>query len=62
MLDPWIIEEIRRREQDQRREEQERRSRVEIQIETPSIRPELGREDGGNKPSDRGVTIVDYAI
>jgi hypothetical protein len=64
MLDPWIIEEIRRREQEQR-QEQDRRSRLEIHIETPADRDRSGgrdRERDRERPSDRGVTIIDYTI
>lgn len=67
MLDPWVIEEIRRREEEQRQRE-ENRSRVEINIETPSeydrgSRPARPRgEDGGRPRSERGVAIIDFSI
>ncbi len=61
MLDPWIIEEIRRREEEQRQREE--RSRLEIQIETPN---ESGERRPGLQPpppsSDRGVTIIDLGV
>lgn len=68
MLDPWIIEEIRRREAEQRQREE--RSRIEIQIETPSDQPsdyerrDRGRIDDGQPTpgSERGVTIIDFSL
>ncbi len=64
MLDPWIFEEIRRREEDQRQRD-EQRSRLEIHIETPNESDERGRgrSPGWQPPppsGDRGVTIIDY--
>lgn len=58
MLDPWIIEEIRRREEEQRKQE---RSRLEIQIETPADRPEEPPRRERPK-QDRGVTIIDFSL
>jgi hypothetical protein len=55
MLDPWIIEEIRRRE-DERRDREA--GRVELPLESPqshdSDRPAPPREEG-----DRGVVVID---
>lgn len=58
MLDPWIIEEIRRREQ----EEQQHREqpRLEIPMDLP-IYP----TQGGPTPAptdERGVVIVDFRV
>ncbi len=56
MLDPWIIEEIRRRE------EQEREQRPHIEI--PADRPPYPEHGGRPQPppdSDRGVIIVDLS-
>jgi len=57
MLDPWIIEKIRRREETQRE-----REAIQIEIERP---PEYRRE--GTKPShaddagpQRGVTVIEF--
>ena len=62
MLDPWIIEEILRREEEQRQRD-ERRSRLEIQIETPSESPERSSVRQPPPPSvDRGVTIIDFSV
>ena len=58
MLDPWIIEEIRRREEDQRRREQ-RPPVLEMPVHGP--RPEE-REQGkqeDDSAKDRGVTVID---
>lgn len=61
MLDPWIIEEIRRREEEQRQEE--RRPFLEIQIETPHHHPLDPRDgDRDEQPvTERGVIIIDMA-
>ena len=60
MLDPWIIEEIRRRE------EQERRPERPV-IEAPrdyDDRPRYPSEDESRQPSgqERGVSIIDFTI
>ncbi|HET6612402.1 MAG TPA: hypothetical protein VFG83_10445 [Kofleriaceae bacterium] len=55
MLDPWIIEEIRRREDDRRQHEH---GRLEVPLEAPHYRepesPKPPEED-----ADRGVVIID---
>ena len=57
MLDPWIIEEILKKEEERRREDQ--RSRVELPVEpyredrTPSVTPPREQEQ------ERGVMIID---
>ncbi len=56
MLDPWIIEEIRKREEERRREESVQRIRV--PLESPR------HQDSKNPPlpppePDRGVTVID---
>ena len=64
MLDPWIIEEIRRREEEQRQSE-DKRSRLEIQIETPREPPDRGGWGDGVKPVpgiERGVTVIDFSV
>lgn len=63
MLDPWIIEQIRRREEEERRQH-ERRPMVELPLQRDDRPPpsrESGRQ-GGNHGSDRGVVILDYKI
>jgi hypothetical protein len=59
MLDPWIIEEIKRREQRSKIEEQPR-------VEVPIQGPERDRDKGGRAPADddppRGVTIIDFGV
>ena len=63
MLDPWIIEEIRRREEEQR-QQQEKRSRLEISIEMPSERERLpDRRNNDHRPKpERGVTVIDFSV
>jgi hypothetical protein len=59
MLDPWIIEEIRRREEEERQQE---RPRVELPLEAP-VFPVPGPK--GRPPEDgeeRGVVIVDFSV
>lgn len=63
MLDPWIIEEIRRREEDQRQREQQR-SQFEIH-EMPSETDRNERRSGRPEPapaSDRGVVVIDFSV
>jgi hypothetical protein len=55
MLDPWIIEEILRRE-DERRRDQER-SRIEIPVDRPPPQYQDTPTPAGEK--DRGVVIID---
>jgi hypothetical protein len=62
MLDPWIIEEIRRREEDRKREE----SRPSVVVDLPiPEQPRPGSESV--RPTDdevvpRGVTIIDFGV
>jgi hypothetical protein len=56
MLDPWIIEEIRKREELERDEQPV----IEIPIERPEdIDQAVREEDDGEK---RGVAIVDFRV
>lgn len=60
MLDPWIIEEIRRREEEQRRRESDRR----VIIEAPESDPnheERGRPTDTEETS-RGVVVIDFRV
>ena len=59
MLDPWIIEEILKREEDRRREQE--RHRIEAPLERPRYRdtdptsqPAPSSDEGG-----RGVVVID---
>jgi hypothetical protein len=60
MLDPWIIEEILKKEQEQRREE---RDRAEMPVppryrdEQPSVTPP--QTPATDKEGERGVMIID---
>ena len=58
MLDPWIIEEILKKEEEQRRESE--RGRVELPIERR--RPDTGERPTVTPPkeeTERGVMIID---
>jgi hypothetical protein len=61
MLDPWIIEEIRRREDERNRDD--RRESVVIEAPVPE-RPRPGSESV--RPTDeegpRGVHIIDFGV
>ena len=62
MLDPWIIEEIRRREEEER-QNREQRPVVEIPLEMPKYSDEQDDGSGGEQPPpDRGVAIVDFTV
>jgi hypothetical protein len=59
MLDPWIIEEILKKEEERRREQE--RGRAELPVERhrdtgqqPTVSPQPPREEG-----ERGVMIID---
>lgn len=56
MLDPWIIEEIRRREDEQRREGEAQRIELPLGRERPD-RPRPRREDV--EEVERGVVVID---
>ncbi len=59
MLDPWIIEEILRREEERQHEEE--RSRVELPLESPRYR-EGESQPSGKQDEDttsRGVVVID---
>ena len=60
MLDPWIIEEIRRREEEERRQ-REGRPVLEIHIETP-IQQERTSEAPPPPKEERGIAIIDFSI
>jgi hypothetical protein len=59
MLDPWIIEEIRRREDEQRRQDEQRPVVVEVPYHDP---PTGGQSRPAEDTPPRGVTIIDYTI
>ena len=56
MLEPWIIDEIRRREEERRRGD---RPQLELPVPDPSW-PESDRSqrDQGDKAPERGVVII----
>ena len=57
MLDPWIIDEILKREEDKRREQV---NRIDLPLESP--RRETGPQPAIPAPPeerDRGVTVID---
>ena len=56
MLDPWIIEEIRRREDERRRDEG--RSHLELPLEHPRYQ-EQDRSHVVPEREERGVTVID---
>ena len=58
MLDPWIIEEIKRRE---RQRNEQPSVVVELPISPTNGGPERDRKPEGEDPP-RGVTIIDYGI
>jgi len=55
MLDPWIIEEIRKREECF----QEEQPMLEIPLELPEAPDQVVQEE---EKAERGVEIVDYGI
>lgn len=56
MLDPWIIEEILKREEEQRRREEQ--ARIELPIERREERP-VTSVTPREETSERGVMVID---
>jgi hypothetical protein len=56
MLDPWIIEEIRRREEERKREQEA--GRLELPLESPKYH-DLGTPPPPAEEIERGVVIID---
>jgi hypothetical protein len=62
MLDPWIIEQIRRREEEKRKRRNERPS-LELPVERPSHPGDREKEEGdGDGKPERGVAIINFTI
>ena len=59
MLDPWIIEEIRRREQEERRRREEQERPV---LEVPVDAPVYPDRPPADNDEPRGVVIVDFRV
>ena len=55
MLDPWVIEEIRRREESKRDNE---RGRVQIPLHRPTL-PDADETRPSKEEQERGVVIID---
>ncbi len=55
MLEPWIIDEIRRREEERRRGD---RPQLELPIPEPHWRDSDADSDRGDKAPERGVVII----
>jgi len=58
MLDPWIIEEIRRREEERVRQGE---AAERVPGERPHVRPPRPDAETEERPS-RGVAVVDYKV
>ncbi len=61
MLPPFIIDQIRRREQEERRRLERDRPRVELPVDAyrPAPQPKHGDEDEVPDDPERGVVILD---
>jgi hypothetical protein len=64
MLEPWIIEQIRRREEEERR----RNERPQLEVPTrddrwkhPASEEEERKKEKDDEDSDRGVVIIDFS-
>jgi hypothetical protein len=57
MLEPWIIEEIRRREEEEKRRRDER-PRLELPLSDDIWPPRSDSSDGGEDAPKRGVVII----
>jgi hypothetical protein len=60
MLDPWIIEEIRRREDEQRRHDEQKPAVIELPFHDPP--PQGGQSKPAEDTPPRGVHIIDFTI
>jgi hypothetical protein len=60
MLDPWIIEEIRRREEEQR-QQQERKPLV-LELPVHNEQPTAGQSKPPEETPPRGIAIIDFTI
>lgn len=57
MLDPWIIDEIRRREEERRREDSVKR--IEIPVDSPDHRDSKTPPSPPAEEPERGVVVID---
>ena len=61
MLDPWIIEEIRRREEEERQHREQ--PILEVPLDTPAYHPNVPSGKPADDPEvERGVVIVDFSV
>jgi len=71
MLEPWIIEQIRRREEEERREREA--PRLEVPLDDGrreederrrewEKRRERDADEEGPSPPERGIAIIDYGV
>jgi hypothetical protein len=61
MLDPWIIEEIRRREEEERQHREQ--PVLEVPMDIPAYPGQGGKsEKPGPGEVERGVVIVDFRV
>ncbi len=64
MLEPWIIEQIRRREEEERRRNERPQLEVPIRDDRwkhPSGDEEERKKDKDDEGGDRGVVIIDFS-
>ena len=61
MLPPFIIEQIRRREEEERRRVRDEQQRPRLEIPKPGLdrRPRVATEEDEEDDANRGVIIVD---
>ena len=57
MLEPWIIEKIRRREDERNRERDARR--LELPIYEDRLREDVGSQEQEEEKPQRGVVVID---
>jgi hypothetical protein len=59
MLPPFIIEQIRRREEEELRRRDQDQPRLELPVDVYQPARDPGRDDGKDDREDRGVVILD---
>jgi hypothetical protein len=64
MLEPWIIEQIRRREEEERQGHQRPRLEIPARDDRDDERERDSRREKARKEEEpeRGVTIIDYGV
>jgi hypothetical protein len=62
MLEPWIIEQIKKEEEERRRRD-ERIRQLPLELPVPELsEPPVRRKEPKGQEPERGVVIIDYSV